>query len=802
MKYIIYEIRKVTGIRYIMIFTVLLFVTNIAIAYYTANINAKWQIPPDIISEFFDKYKKIPEQIEAEYEELLELNEEQHLFWIEALQRGEYDYLPEHLPNKYTDSDWYDDFMFFNEIFNRKNYISDYSSIIQRVIDRAYENIEEFNIMGISSDSYAYKYQLKIIELYTYAKSEVKIVFEYNHGWQEFFTYDIVNIFIFSILVVVGSVIFAQEKSSGFLTIIKTAKNGRTKTAFAKIGAMLILTDIIILVFTFSTLGVFGIIIGLSSPNNAIQVFQDFLLSPAVVTVGQYLLITLAIKFLVFSLFSCIILLISVFIHNYALIYLCGFGIFGLNFLLYTIRFIDADNPVRNLNFIAVAAVKPLYVRYRAINLFENLYGYIPFMIVTFSIFLCVVSILTIIVFNKGKNNEVGRLTFFLKISYKIKKILLNIINKISSFLPKKRTYSISIFFAEIYKTLISKRYVLIIIVLFLIKGYISNDIFAPLKTYSDAVYKEYMTILEGEVTGEKLEYIANERENINFALVQKDVMLDKYLSEEIDYWEYREYLQEYNYAYARNEIFKIIENHLYYIEQIKTQKNIDTWFVYDTGWGKLFHNNFDIILYLAILLLFSGIFADEYTSKSSSGGFAQILKATKHGRKRTFTSKFTSAVTITALMTVIFNVLDFILIWKNYDLPVINAPLLSIQSFAAINGDIMIIQYIAVYFLTRLFANILFAAFVCGLSELLKKTVFVMSVSVALTLFPALFAYFGLGVFSYFDFTELLSATQIYLMSARTGLFGDTGLFIIFTVCCTLISCGILLKSEKDYVK
>jgi ABC-type transport system involved in multi-copper enzyme maturation permease subunit len=664
-------------------------------------------------------------------------------------------------------------------------------------------NIVEFDEMGISSESYAYQYQLKVIDLYKNAQSDIKIGFEYTRGWGDYFNYDIVNIFIFAILIMFGSAVFAQEQNNGFMAIIRTSKNGRAKTAFAKIGAMLILTFAVVLAFTFSTMAVFGAVLGFSSTNNAIQVFSDFLLSPAVVTVGQYLFITVAVNFFVFALFSCVILTISVFIYNYAIIYICGFGLFGLNFLLYTMSFINADNPLRNLNFVAVAAVNPLFIRYRSLNFFGDVAGYISVLFAVFGVLLIISSTITVLVFSNGQAGiTAGRVFKISNIFCKIKTLFGHIGEKIPSILPQRQAYSFSIFAAETYKTLILKRFIFVVIGLLAVKCYISNGEFTAVRSYSDAVYKEYMTTLSGEFTDEKRNFLADERAYIDDILLKKDEVFEKYFAEEISFDEYREYLTDYNYAYSRSELFKRIEEHAQYIDQTAAQKNISAWFIYDTGWNKLLHRNFDIILYVLILLLFSGIFADEHTSKSSSGSFAQILRTAKNGRKRTFTSKLISALAITALLTIAFNVIDFIILLKNYDLPALNAPLVSMQSFAAINGGFTIMQYLAVYFLTRLFAYLLFAAFVCGLSELLKKTVFVMSVSVALTLFPALFAYFGLGAFSYFDFTALLSATQIYLLSARTGLLGDTGLFILFTVCCALISCGTLLKSNKDYVK
>jgi hypothetical protein len=424
-------------------------------------------------------------------------------------------------------------------------------------------------------------------------------------------------------------------------------------------------------------------------------------------------------------------------------------------------------------------------------------------MSIIFGTLIIITSIITIAVFANGKTSIFARrIVIFSTILDKAKNLSVNISKKISSVLPKRQTYSFSIFAAETYKTLIIKRYIFVVIVLIIAKCYISNNDFTAVKSYSDAVYKEYMTTLSGELTDKKRDFIITERTNINDILAKKDEMFEKYLTEKINFVEYREYINEYNYAYSRNELFARIENHTRYIEKVKIEKNVDGWFVYDTGWKKLFHNEFDIILYVLVLLLFAGIFADEYTSKSSSGGFAQILRTSKNGRKRTFALKLSSSVIITIVSIVIFNLIEIILIFNNYSLPALNAPLLSMQSFADINGNITLAQYFVLYMLIKIIGYILFTLFICALSELFKNNIFAMSVSVAVTLFPALFVYFGLDIFNYFDFTALLSGTRLYLLSSKVYIFGDIGFCIIFILSYAIIFYNILFKAEKDYIK
>jgi len=106
------------------------------------------------------------------------------------------------------------------------------------------------------------------------------------------------------IFIMLGSIIFAQEKQSGFLPIMRTAKHGRAKTAVAKILTMLLLTVVFVLMFTFSSFAVYGLRIGFSSPNNVIQALNTFTLSSYQITVGEYFIVTVAVKLLTFAVFQ------------------------------------------------------------------------------------------------------------------------------------------------------------------------------------------------------------------------------------------------------------------------------------------------------------------------------------------------------------------------------------------------------------------------------------------------------------------------------------------------------------------
>jgi hypothetical protein len=625
---------------------------------------------------------------------------------------------------------------------------------------------------------------------------------EHTRGWGDYFGYDYVNIFTFASLTMIASVVFAQEKNSGFLSVLRTSKHGRMRTALSKIAAMMVISCAVVLAFTGSTWIVFGLRLGYSNPVNAVQVFSAFALCPFVISVGQYFVVTIVVKLLVFMLFSAVVMAVSVFVYDYAVIYISGISFFGLNFLMYTLRYINADNPIKNLNLVAVAAVNPLFVRYRSLNLLGNVCGYVPFMFVTVTLLLIALSSVTAVVYSRGFDGI--SLSGFARVTSVFTRIgegISSAAERVKAKLPRKR-YSQSIFVSEVYKTLISSRYILIAILLIGAKVYVSSDEFQPPRSYSDDVYKAYMTELQGELTYEKVRYIDEERQYINTTLSKQSEMQELYDNGAISFKEYREYLREYQYAYSRDESLRVIEAHRQYIEQTSPEKGVNAWFVYDTGWKKLLYNGFDVIQYAVILLLFSGTFADEYSAKSSSGSFVQILRTTRNGRHCTFNAKHMSAAVISSAVTVIFNAVDFIFICRNYGLPAIDAPLLSIETFMQVDSGITIVRYLLLFFALRIVGSVLLSVMICSLSELLRKSVAVMSVTVGATLFPSILGYFGLTAAKYVDFTGLLTSTQLFAVSAAMNLMGDMGFLAVFTIIAAALTTAMSLIAKRTFTR
>ena len=806
--FVLYEIKKLLGIRYLWAFLAIFLVLNSVIAFYSAGKTYAAYEPSQLISSFFEKYFDDPEELDAHYAEIQAFNKEQEELFMKAMQSGNYDFETESMPSIYSTDEDFPDSMLFHTLYSAVNAAADYPNVMQKVIERAVANLAEFKMMGIDEDSFTYRYQIRVIRLYEEVRDNVSIRVEYTHGWEEYFSYEIVNIFIFVFIIMLGSLIFAEEKQTGFLPIIRTSRYGRARTAAAKLITMLLLSSVTVLLFTATTWAVYGLRLGYSSPSNVLQSLSAYTLSPYRITIGQYFAISVGVKLLSFALFSSVVLLLSTVFYNYILIYLSGLAFYGLNFLLYTLKYIDSSSAFKNLNLVAVTAVDPLFVRYRAVNLFSEVCGYVPFMLVSFGIATVLCCSATVILFSRGINDI--RLPALDTVTSSVMTAAAGLKNRfIKAGVAKTgktcaaRRYSMSLFGAEAYKTLISSRFILILLVLLALKTAYSVNVFTPLRSYSDTVYKEYMTRLEGEVTDEKLEYIAEERRMINDTLSKQTKMQQDYVNNVITFEEYREYLSDYNYAYSRSELLELVEDQADYLIAEKEKTGIDGWFVYDTGWKKLYGGDADLFLYTSILLLLAGSFASEYLTKSSSGSFAQILRATKNGRNATFRAKLFSSGVIAVLLALVFNAIDIAIVFNSFEMPAASAPLLSTQMFSSVSGSITFAGYLAVFILIRVAASLAMALLVCALSELLCRYLSVLCSAVVITLLPALFAYFGLSAADKVSYMNFFAGTPLYIASQRASLFGSGwAMLAIWLSAVAVAVAAVLVPARKMFTK
>ena len=800
-RFVIHELKKLAGVRFLWVFLVVFLLLNSAIAWVVAGQSAAADEPADMIEQFMESYFADPIPYDAHYAAIEAFDREQDALFLEAMLAGDYDFETQTMPDIYSTVGDFSDRQLFDALYGAIGRAEGYRDTIEGVLGSAKANLREFDAMGIEADSFTYRYQLRVIELYEQAKENVRIGVEYTRGWEEYFSYDVVNIFLFLMLILLGTVIFGQERQSGFLPILRVSRHGRGRTAVAKLLTVLLVSSAFVLLFTLSTFAVFGLRLGYSAPQNAIQVLSSFTLSPYLVTVGQYFLITLGVRLLGAMTFVAVILALSALARSEITAYLYGLGFWGLNFVC---ALLPANvGAVKYLNVVSIAAVKPLFTRYRALGVQGNVVGYVSLMVVL-SVIICLSGFLI-----AARRHIVGEIRHEIYWSMP-SKVILSVKTQIrmlsGRFVGRQkrrsRSYSMSLTAAEIFKLLISSRFLAVVVVILCLKAAYAGQVFENSGSYGDRVYHDYMTILEGAISEEKLDYLQAERAEINATLSAKERMEADYMAERIGFEEYRAYLSDYNNAYVRDELLKPIEERANYLSARLEATGESGWFFYDTGWMRLFDNGADLFLYAAILLLLTGIFASEYVSRSSSGGFAQILRATQKGRQHTFVAKLIAASTVTVLLSLLTTAVDIAAVFARFDMPALGAPLWSMPVFADVGAGMTVGQYLALFVVLRTLGAWLLAMLVCALSELLCRYIPVLGSSVMLTLLPALCAALGLSAAEKVNFLNLLAGTPLWLQSAASPFGSDFALLTLWIAVFAAAVAALSVSARKMFVK
>lgn len=791
MKLLYYEIYKILKRRVILIFMAVMLVLNIFLCYRSCIDKNEYT---EEIKSVFEMYESNPE------ETILLANDVETAY--DDMMKTVFEALKEHVEiNTSSISGLYFDTLnkdhaVFGKLLDSIEYAQDFKDNIQKVIDTAKYNLTEFETLYKNKNSYIFQQQKKVIELYDKLKY-MPVRPAYNVGWEKYYFYNTVIIFIFFAALIICSEAFATDGQC-LRVIIHSTKKGRFQTVIAKIGAVFILNFISLLLFSVTNLIIIGMFYGFSDVTSGIQSVQSFMLCPVNLSILSYIILSFFTKFLIISAFSAILLFVSVY-GNQIITYISGILFISLNYILSIIRYVDDNNVFKNLNFYSASNVNYLFTRYRSFNFFDNAVGYVPVTIILYSlIFIAFTATVLWLYLKKIKIDNISFKLYFpvkdlyIKFKDRIKK---HVNQKLDGTVQKK--YIKSIFGWEVYKVLISKRLIYFVAFLIIIYLFISYNENKPIVSYSNNAYLEFNEILHGEVTTEKEKWIKNERQRLNEIITDYSRIKEDYLTHKISTEDYMEAYDQYNIAVSRSAELSVIEERYNYLTGVKNTKNIDGWFLYDTGWQLLLFKDFDIILFACLLLLFGGLFSDEY----SENKFVNILRSCKNGRGKLFNAKMLTVFSLTSALFVIFKGTELALIISNFGLPDAAAPLVSMPEFSNTNSDISIIYFTILHYAISYFSWLALAYVTAGLSSLfLRKTATISTISIVvlLPMFLSVFGFYGLDKL---DLTKTLTGTGIYINSTEIKLFGNDFAYLGFYICIFLIvSCFSYILTFNKY--
>jgi len=398
---IIYELKKIFSTKYITILLLILLALNAIVCSVTVLSNPSKKIPDEYIESLLEEYNISPDSVDEAYERIKEQYNEQMTLLYGAISEGKEEF-EMNFSRSYIDYKDFTDYDLFTTVYSYIEYPSRFDERIQRIIDTATINANLFKQSSDDYDSFSYKYQLQIIDKYSYIRDNLNIPTVYPKGWDVYLQYSIINIFILLFTVILASNVFIQEKACGFHNVLRISRNGRLKTVIAKVIASYITIILVVIIFVISTIAVIFFTNGFSDPFLPVQVFEKLSLCPYSYSVFDCVLLNFFLKIISSLLYLNIVMLISL-TYQYAIPITTGIIILVANFIRYII---PSSNPFKYLNVFSITSANDVILRYRAVPLFNNSIDILLFALTVYAALILCTIILTMVLGSKALPKE------------------------------------------------------------------------------------------------------------------------------------------------------------------------------------------------------------------------------------------------------------------------------------------------------------------------------------------------------------------------------------------------------------
>lgn len=752
MKLYCYEVLKIFKSKPLVALAVVLLLLNFAACLYDTGQYAQNVVPNKVLEPLYEEYAVSPLHIDAEYKNWIA----EYAVYSEAIIKynkygeGEATILPQSSlisSDKFTDNDVY------KKLYSDVNKSAVYKASLETVITDAKKTVMGYDASGVSESSYINLYQQKIINLYTDLKDNVFIGFENTRGWDIFFSSMYPVLFSFLSVIFFAGYLFTLEKSASIYPILHTSKKGRYSLSVAKLCAALTYILCLSLAFYLTEFILVYIKIGYGSIFNDIQVYETFTYCQYKLTVLDYLILSSLVKMLALVILCAAIIPLSVLLADYLTSCLLGTALLGASFGGYLASASHGHNIFHQINIITMGTATSPFSRYHAVNVLDKPCD----LLIVSSIVLLILSafglIMTVFLFSRGYN---GVIKF--KIPLNISKLFtVPDVNKGG----KKAHCITSLTYYELYKLFSNKTMILVVVCYILLEiAYFISLYSEPLSTNEEKKL-DYISLLYGEVSDKKTEYITIEDARIQTALANEGYYDALYKNDSISIDEYKTHSNEYGYAKSKSKAFAEIKAYSEYLNGKSEEENVSGCYLYANGWELLFFNSADVFFAVFIIFMTCRAVGVEYKSDSSRGAFVQILRTTVKGREKLFKTKIRCVLTVITVMYVFVSAFKIMLLRSLYTLDGFSAPLFSLEALSAAPSGLTVGIYTVIHALIQLVLYCTLALSVIAVSFIIKNNSAVFVLSEICVFLPSVMSGLGLKFAEYFNFLALASVSE-----------------------------------------
>lgn len=605
-----------------------------------------------------------------------------------------------------------------------------------------------------------------------------------NEQVESFFKHRLQDYIIVFFMLVFGFFIFHQERESKMDLLIRSTKHGRRQTILSKLMVYFVAISFVFFFVFGSSFAMTSYLYGMDFIERSIQSVPGLARGQYVLSIAQFFIIFILLKWLAFLMLAALSALLFVAIRHLGQLLLIAASIIAIQYASYI--FIHPYSPAGILKFVNlfyVLQTDQLLTYYRNLNLF----GYPVPLLQTNLVFLLlaiIISVAASVWIYCKKLSETSANATWLAVFDKLKSKLL------------RPTSSYSLFVHEWYKNMISnKGIVFIICALFF--GYIGLQQEPIALDHIERTYLEYMGKFSGPLTEQRIEQIEQEKErlqgisneirHLEQALLEKKIELSDYSSQMTLLMPQ---------ANASSGFYKLYDQmrSLLMLQQSTGQQQT---LMSATAGQYLFDHPFRVsltaIIYMTLLMLsLSTIITSDYRS-----GMHLLQRSSRFGQTKLLRSKRAVSYIVICFLYIIVFLPPFLNVLNYYPHFYWNAPIQSIPLFEHYTWTVKVWQWSLLVVLLQLAASFVISEVIFMLSYLMKKQVLVLGCCIVLFLFPLITGAFYPHLFASYPVNRLLML-QLYNADPN-GLLVQLALFIIIGLICAFAS-RLLLRPYTNW--
>lgn len=635
----------------------------------------------------------------------------------------------------YTD-DSYSERTLLDNAENQLKIVSDYKAYINQIIEKS-DNITGVSIFEDSS-SFSYKNAVKTAEDYK-PLSNIKTAYSNSEGVNMATDFMLTDLIVILLLCIVCDALIGSERNININSLQRTCRYGRNKSAISKMVVGFITTAVICLMFYGVNYIIAGYTYGFGDLFRPIQSVDSFSNCTLRINVLQYLMLHFITKVLVMYLIYTIVNVLSMVGKSKTISYIAFLCILIVS---YCLNLFIGDNTslmcFKYINLISFVDTKNVISHYRNINIFGEPINYVTCFWIVLLVLLLGLVALNILIYSRKK------ITAYNKSN--------------NSFLSKLKIScgSTNVIVHELYKTFVSNKVGIIILVVLLTQLYIT--ISSPIVLSNDEKYqKYYFSYYAGDFNSNTKSKIENQIKKYEDNKKSMDKCMSDYDNGLITKEKYEDLFSTYSTIDEDYSNFKkyVIPYYDYLINQSKADKSVSV--VNYNGYCALLglegnlSNTYCLALYVLMVICIIPIFTVEYERKS-----IHLLSSTKLGFKSLVFKKIVCSCIVTALLNLLIYVPYFIRIISSYGINELGAAACSIEELSNISDGLSILNVIIITFAIRLLVSLVITVIISGISLFTKNTIISIIITTLVFVVPLLLPINDINILNSFSFYHL----------------------------------------------